>query len=554
MSDLSNLSELEKLIVRLKSGISKNASYVKTIRHPTLLISALEELNKVIGNEKIKDSVANQLSHLIMMKRRNMDNPHIKDEEVMLNTVLYGPPGVGKTMIATILAKIWYCLGYLDGGQNPKNKKELGSVIKDIIKDSGTMNTDDDNLLALYLMFVVIMIMVSILSMTWSFYNKFGGQITLVAIVVIMIIFLSTSYFIYSIMNTSQSSNQSSKNININKTTDYTENNKTSNNKTFNNIEHIPSDDQIIKVVSRQDFVGKYVGWSDKQTIKLLEENLGKVLFIDEAYSLANDATDSFGVEALSAINLFLSQNAGKIIVIMAGYKDLMENGIFAIQPGLRRRFMWQFEAEGYTGDELFKIFKIKLANKGWSLTTEDNVRQLFNKYRDIFINQGGDVERLVFFCSLEHSKDFINDEHGVLINNLNISHIKKGLIKLQENNIQSSPDEEPSTNPLANMMKAFRGNKQKAKPKNPKFDKSELFDDLSKDNNDLNNYVCTDDSLCGLPNKKYNNNQNNVSINNEILNNENLENSNESLNNDEDVSELLMNYFKANQQKKAFH
>jgi hypothetical protein len=482
-----------------------------------------------------------------------MENPHIKGDDVMLNTVLYGPPGVGKTMIATILAKIWYCLGYLDGSENPKNKKEIGSVIKDIIKDSGTMNTDDDNILALYLMFVVIMIMVSILSMTWSFYNKFGGQLTLVAIAVVMIIFITTSYFIYSIMN-NQSSNQSSKNININKTTDYTENNKTSNNKTFNNIEHIPSDDQIIKVVSRQDFVGKYVGWSDKQTIKLLEENLGKVLFIDEAYSLANDATDSFGVEALSAINLFLSQNAGKIIVIMAGYKDLMENGIFAIQPGLRRRFMWQFEAEGYTGDELFKIFKIKLANKGWSLTTEDNVRQLFNKYRDIFINQGGDVERLVFFCSLEHSKDFINDEHGVLINNLNISHIKKGLIKLQENNIQSSPDEEPSTNPLANMMKAFRGNKQKAKPKNPKFDKSELFDDLSKDNNDLNNYVCTDDSLCGLPNKKYNNNQNNVSINNEILNNENLENSNESLNNDEDVSELLMNYFKANQQKKAFH
>jgi len=485
------------------------------------------------------------------MKRRNMDNPHIKDEEVMLNTVLYGPPGVGKTMIATILAKIWYCLGYLDGAQNPKNKKEIGSVIKDIIKDSGTMNTDDDNILALYLMFVVIMIMVSLLSMIWSFYNKFGGQLTLVAIAVVMIIFLSTSYFIYSIMNNSQSSNQSSKNININKTTDYTENNKTSNNKTINNIEHIPSDDQIIKVVSRQDFVGKYVGWSDKQTIKLLEENLGKVLFIDEAYSLANDATDSFGVEALSAINLFLSQNAGKIIVIMAGYKDLMENGIFAIQPGLRRRFMWQFESEGYTGDELFKIFKIKLANKGWSLTTEDNVRHLFNKYRDIFVNQGGDVERLVFFCSLEHSKDFINDEHGVLINNLNIDHIKKGLIKLQENNIQSSPDEETSNNPLANMMKAFRGNKQKGKPKNPKFDKSELFNDLSKKNNDLSDYVCTDNSLCGLPSKKSNNENN--------YNNENLNNSNESLNNEEnysdgDVSELLMNYFKANQQKKAFH
>ena len=95
-----------------------------------------------------------------------------------------------------------------------------------------------------------------------------------------------------------------------------------------------------------------------------------------------------------------------------------------------------------------------------------------FNKYKDIFANQGGDVERLAFFCELEHSKDFINDENGVVINKLNIEHVKKGLIKLQENNIQSDPDEPASTNPLANVMKAFRGNKQKSKPKNPKFDK----------------------------------------------------------------------------------
>jgi hypothetical protein len=551
MSDLSNSSELTKLIVRLKSGISKNASYVKTIRHPTLLIAALEELNKIIGNEKIKECVANQLSHLIMMKRRNMENPHIKDEEVMLNTVLYGPPGVGKTMIATLLAKIWYCLGYLDGSENPKNKKEIGSVIKDIIKDSGTMNTDDDNILALYLMFVVIMIMVSILSMTWSFYNKFGGQLTLVAIAVVMIIFITTSYFIYSIMNNSQSSNQSSKNININKSTEYNESNN------IDNFSQLPSDDKIIKVVSRQDFVGKYVGWSDKQTIKLLEENLGKVLFIDEAYSLCNDATDSFGVEVLTCMNLFLSQNAGKIIVIMAGYKDLMENGIFAIQPGLRRRFMWQFESECYTGDELFKIFKIKLTNKGWSLITEDNVRHLFNKYKDIFVNQGGDVERLVFFCSLEHSKDFINDENGVVINKLNIEHVKKGLIKLQENNIQSDPDEPASSNPLANVMKAFRGNKQKGKPKNPKFDKSELFNDLSKENHDYENFACDDNSLCGISNNKnIYINKDNTDINNDIntdLNNDINTDINTDLNN-EDVSQILMNYFQANQQKRAYH
>ena len=531
------MTELSKLIIRLKAGINKNATYVQTIRHPKLLVSSLEELNGVIGNEKIKESVANQLSHLIMMKRRSMENNNIKEDNVMLNTVLYGPPGVGKTMIATNLAKIWYSLGYIDGSQNPKNKKELGSMIKDIIKDTGTINTDDDTILSLYLMFIVIMIMVSVLSMTWSFYNKFGGQLTIVALVVILIIFISTCFFIYNIMNN---------NNNVNKNNDNKINNDniaagcSDYSRVFNN-DKIPSDDQIIKCVSRQDFVGKYVGWSDKKTIQLLQENLGKVLFIDEAYALINDTTDTFGMEALTALNLFLSQNAGKIIVIMAGYKDLMENGIFAVQPGLKRRFMWQFNADGYNAQELFQIFKIKITNKGWTLTTEDNVEQLFQQNKDIFINQGGDVERLVFFSELEHSKDFINEENGVYLNKLNFEHVKRGLNKLDENNIKTD-DNEISDNPLANMMKSFRGSKGKYKPHNPnkpktdldksEFDKSELFsnDKINDPKIIISDTKYDDNHIYDIP---------------EDYESENVDNN---------ISEILMDYIKTNQKTKAYH
>ena len=99
------MSELKKLIARIQHGIIKNASYVKTIRHPQLLVHSLKELNELIGNDKVKDSVATQVSHLIMVKRRALDSNIIKEDEVMLNTVLYGPPGVGKTLVGTKLAK-----------------------------------------------------------------------------------------------------------------------------------------------------------------------------------------------------------------------------------------------------------------------------------------------------------------------------------------------------------------------------------------------------------------------------------------------------------------
>jgi hypothetical protein len=213
------MTELSRLIARLQRGIARNASYIKTIRHPQLLVISLQELNDLIGNDKVKDSVSTQVSHLIMMKRRALENSTIKEDEVMLNTVLYGPPGVGKTLVGTKLAKIWYSLGYLDGSRNIKEKKqELGDIIKDLFKDGSgvSSSSSDDTTLFIYVMFIFIIIFVTLLSMAWSFYNKFGGIWTLVVVSLLIFIVLAVGYYVSYSVNGSNTNNASNNAANKN--------------------------------------------------------------------------------------------------------------------------------------------------------------------------------------------------------------------------------------------------------------------------------------------------------------------------------------------------
>lgn len=444
------MTELSQLITRLEKGVRNNASYIRTIRHPELLVSSLKELNDLIGNDKVKDSVATQVSHLIMMKRRAMEDSRVKEDDVMLNTVLYSSPGGGKTLLGTKLAKIWYSLGYLDGSKNSRERKqELGDLLKDLFKDGNPISTSgsgstEDTAMIIYVIFVFLVILITLLSVTWSFYNKFGGIWTLVAAGLIFAIVVIVGFYISNMFS---SSSKSSNKNNIVIDTETKQKQETV----------IPSDDQFIKIVTRADFVDKYVGWSDKKTVALLRENLGKVLFVDEAYSLATDAHDTFGIEALTALNLFLSQHPREIIVIFAGYKDLMENGIFSFQPGLKRRFMWHFECGNYTDEQLFDIFKLQLDKKGWGLAEEETTKKIFKENASAFTAFGGDTERLAFFSGLEHSRDFIKNDTNIEINKLKTSHVAKGIEKLKDNNIENGSNE--STNPLANLMKMMKGN-----------------------------------------------------------------------------------------------
>jgi len=123
---------------------------------------------------------------------------------------------------------------------------------------------------------------------------------------------------------------------------------------------------QLIEV-GRGDLVGKYVGWTAQTVQSRFKEAIGGVLFIDEAYSLVDDRSGSFGDEAINTIVQEMENHRQDVVVIFAGYPDKME-GFLQKNPGLRSRIAFHVPFDDYDADELCKIATLIGKNKGISL------------------------------------------------------------------------------------------------------------------------------------------------------------------------------------------
>lgn len=192
-----------------------------------------------------------------------------------------------------------------------------------------------------------------------------------------------------------------------------------------------------IVIVSREDFIGLYQGHTTEKTHSLLTKNLGKVVFIDEAYSLMNADDDMFGMEALTTLNLFMSEHPNDIIIIFAGYKELMEKSIFRAQPGLQSRCTWVFEIEKYTSSELKEIFLIQMKEDNWELEPflDKSFEKKLNSIFDVnnFPGFGRDTKKLLFYSKLDQAfSDFINNRPKC--KKLSITSIENGLKDLKRN------------------------------------------------------------------------------------------------------------------------
>lgn len=445
------MSELTHLIARLQKGVENKASFISTIRHPALLIVSLRELNSLIGNGKVKDSVATQVSHLIMTRRRAVQDPRLHKEGVMLNTVLYGPPGVGKTLVGSKLAKIWYALGYLNTENVPAKKGKLDQVLGDIFegKDGASAGSRTTSTVTGATFLCMSVVIICYVFMKIYKFSKAMGPLWFSFFTALLVAALLS---IAALANNSYTSPGQEKSA---------EKELPASKETSTALES-----SIIKVVTRADFVDKYLGWTAIKTTKLLEESLGKVLFVDEAYSLLNGPHDEYGMEALTALNLFLSQHASEIIVIFAGYKDLLELGPFTVQPGLTRRFMWQFECEGYTAHELFAIFITQAGKQGWKINKAEEVSALFLEQQDAFVSYAGDTERVAYFAGLEHDRDYVRDPTAFHISTLDPVHVRRAIEKLRENNIKARPTQS-SSNPFANVLRMMTQNTADPTPLN---------------------------------------------------------------------------------------
>jgi hypothetical protein len=160
-----------------------------------------------------------------------------------------------------------------------------------------------------------------------------------------------------------------------------------------------------VVVVKPDDFVAGYLGQTAIKTRKKLEEALGGVLLIDEAYSLGDEeGRDSFKKDALDLLTSFLSEHGNEFICIIAGYKDALEKRFFSMNEGLARRFTIHYEIKPYSQEDMARIFRKICSDASWSLIPEPtDLAPQFSS--DIFPNYGGDCLSLFAYSKKAHSR-----------------------------------------------------------------------------------------------------------------------------------------------------
>ncbi len=116
--------------------------------------------------------------------------------------------------------------------------------------------------------------------------------------------------------------------------------------------------------VDREALVAGYVGQTAIKTAEKIDQAMGGILFIDEAYALANKSSGSdFGQEAVQIILKRMEDNRGAFGVIVAGYPDNMHEFIES-NPGFKSRFDRTFKFEDYTAEEMYTICKVILGKE----------------------------------------------------------------------------------------------------------------------------------------------------------------------------------------------
>ncbi len=265
------IKTLKDVIITAKyyNGTKYNKSTLKALVEP------LEQLDKMIGMEKLKQDIIDMILYYIQELNLIKGVPSEND---CMHTVIYGPPGVGKTTFAHILAKIYHAMGFL------------------------------------------------------------------------------------------------------------------------------PTDNVII--AKREDFIGKYQGYTETKTKSILEESIGGVLLIDEVYSLSSTTSTGTGYSKIvvDCLNQFLSENKNKFACIIAGYKKEVHEGFFSMNPGLERRFPWKFEIKEYSHVELFQIFQQKIKIEDWKLEKSIN-SDFFKDKKQSFPFYGGDIDNFFSLCKTVHSR-----------------------------------------------------------------------------------------------------------------------------------------------------
>lgn len=192
----------------------------------------------------------------------------------------------------------------------------------------------------------------------------------------------------------------------------------------------------IFRKVTRDDLVAGYLGQTAIKVKKVIDEC--GCLFIDEAYSLANNSseTDSFSKECIDTICEALSDRKADLMVIVAGYEKELEETFFKVNRGMKSRFMWKFKIDDYTPNELCSIFYKKVGSAEWIIDASNaNVinEEWFKSKMNDFEFFGRDVEILFSHIKICHSRRIFGKSNDEIIKHISVDDMNNGYSKFKQ-------------------------------------------------------------------------------------------------------------------------
>ncbi|WP_144639387.1 AAA family ATPase [Bordetella genomosp. 13] len=183
--------------------------------------------------------------------------------------------------------------------------------------------------------------------------------------------------------------------------------------------------------VARADLVAGHVGQTAMKTREKVEQAYGGVLFIDEAYALAEGGPNDFGREAIDTLLKEMEDNRSRLAVIVAGYHAPMQRFIEA-NPGLSSRFTRYVHFADYRAEELADIFRGMAASMHYALddaaaaaVTEAAARLLAAKGGDHFGNAR--EMRSLFEAAIEAQAVRLMDDESADVHALAARDIRDG-------------------------------------------------------------------------------------------------------------------------------
>jgi ATPase family associated with various cellular activities (AAA) len=205
---------------------------------------------------------------------------------------------------------------------------------------------------------------------------------------------------------------------------------------------------------SATDLIAGFVGQTGLKTVEVLDEALGAVLFIDEAYRLGEG---NFATEAVNTLvdSLTKPRYHGKMIVILAGYEGNM-NDLLKVNPGLSSRFPEEIIFQNMLPENAFKLLKRKLEEDCIAVDTPEDDQALariitiFRALSDLpSWGNGRDVETFAktITRAVFQSADDDGDEDFVVTLDTIYNHLSSFLIERQARETTSALSSRP--NPL---------------------------------------------------------------------------------------------------------